>query len=208
MVSCISVNMQNLWGYGCTPDLDITAPKILALHIWNDICFCLFSSFLVCFSALSLLGFCCSLCHLHFSLQSKYHLKCQRHWIVLCRSQQFVTGTCLLLALFWTELCWACTYHIGMGILLNMMIVCQILGYDHPSLHLLKFLSYIFSFWNMSLTIGPLCICLISAWCDHAGFRHRHILAFGLDPMMKLLHLSAISTIPYGANICCSCNTV
>ena len=57
----------------------------------------------------------------------------------------------------------------------------------------------------MSLSVGPLCTSLISAWFCHAGSRHNLTLPFALGINTKLLHHSAVSSTPSGPMMSCFC---
>ena len=63
----------------------------------------------------------------------------------------------------------------------------------------------LFSLGNISLSVGLLFISLIKAWFSHVGSRHSLTLPFALGTNTKLLHHSAISSIPNGVMMSIFC---
>ena len=55
-------------------------------------------------------------------------------------------------------------------------------------------------------SVGPLCIGLINAWLSHAGSKHSLTLPFALGTNTKLLHHSAVLSIPRGVMMSISCS--
>ena len=62
------------------------------------------------------------------------------------------------------------------------------------------------SFGSISFSVGLLCISLINTWLSHAGSKHSLTLPLALGTNTKLLHHSAISSIPRGAMMSISCS--
>ena len=58
----------------------------------------------------------------------------------------------------------------------------------------------------MSMIVGPLCTHPMRAWLSLMGSRQRHTVLFALGTMTEMLHHSAVSNTPSGANICSPCS--
>ena len=57
------------------------------------------------------------------------------------------------------------------------------------------------SLGSMSLFVGPFCTGLMNAWFILVRSRQRYTVLFGLGTMTKLLHHSADSSTPSGADV-------
>ena len=62
------------------------------------------------------------------------------------------------------------------------------------------------NFGNISFSVGPMCIGLISAWFNHARSRHGLTIPLALGTNTKLLHHSDISLTPRDAIMSCCCS--
>ena len=162
-------------------------------------------SFLDGFTASPVSGFCPSLCHKHHTLQLECCLWYQIHLADLQIFSIFFWN--VTPAVFTPkEVWWTCTCHIYMQMWLNENFLKSSFRLQYPELASIMVISvHLFSLCSMAFNIDPFYIGYISALLSLAGSWHSHTVPMGFGTTIKLLHHSAISSIPSENSIYCSC---